>query len=112
MFPSLPPCNNIEMIMLMSCLLITGFTISLLKYSSSYKVMYGKVTSSELKCEVISARVYKTQDPLAATITASAFTLIGPAACYTGVHAHAESVCQNCVLERCANLCTIIVLHF
>ena len=48
---------------------------------------------------------------LAATSTASAKELTGPAACYTGVHALAESVHQNCMLERCANLCFIIVLH-
>ena len=31
--------------------------------------------------------------------------------CNAGVHALAESVHQNCVLGRCANLCSIIVLH-
>ena len=31
--------------------------------------------------------------------------------CYAGVHTLAESVCQNCVLGRCANLCFIIVLQ-
>ena len=48
---------------------------------------------------------------LTATLTASAFALIGPAACHTGVHTMAESVHQNCVLGRCAYLCSIIVLH-
>ena len=38
-------------------------------------------------------RAYTDKDWLAATLTASAFALIGPAACYTGVHAQAESVC-------------------
>ena len=37
--------------------------------------------------------------------------LIGPAVCYTGVHTLAESVHQNCLLGRCANLCSIVVLH-
>ena len=55
--------------------------------------------------------LYIEGDLLAATSTASAFTLIGPASGYAGVHTWAESVCQNCVLERCANLCSIIVLH-
>ena len=49
-------------------------------------------------------------DWLAATSTASALTLIGLAVGYVGVHAYAESVHQNCVLGRCANLCSIIVL--
>ena len=48
---------------------------------------------------------------LAATSTASAKVLIGPAACYAGAHALAESVHQNCVLGRCANLCVIIMLQ-
>ena len=55
--------------------------------------------------------VYITWDLLAATITASAFPLIGPAVGYAGVRTHAESVCQNSVLGRCANLCLIVVLH-
>ena len=55
--------------------------------------------------------LFITMDWLAATSTASAFALIGPAACYTGVHAQAESVCQNCVLGRCTRLCSIIVLQ-
>ena len=62
-------------------------------------------------CEVISAGVYITWDLLAATTTGSAFALIGPAACYTGVHTQAESVYQNYVLGRCANLCSVVVLH-
>ena len=45
------------------------------------------------------------QNLLAATSAASARVLIGPTADYAGVHALAESVCQNCVLGRCANLC-------
>ena len=46
-------------------------------------------------------RVYIDKDQLAATLTASAFTLIGPTVGYTGAHTQAESVCQNCVLGRC-----------
>ena len=45
--------------------------------------------------------VFIIRDGLAATFTASAFTLIGPAMGYTGVHAQAESVCQNCVRKMC-----------
>ena len=70
-------------------------------WSSSYKVMCSCATSAELTCEVISAGVYITQDLLAATITVSAFALIGPATCYAGVHTQAESVCQNCVRKMC-----------
>ena len=62
-------------------------------------------------CAVISAGVYIIWDLLAATITASAFTLIGPALGYAGVCAQAESVCQNCVLGRCPYLSSIVVLH-
>ena len=51
------------------------------------------------------------QNLLAATSTASMRVLIDPAACYTKVHTLAESVCQNCVLGRHANLCSIVVLH-
>ena len=51
------------------------------------------------------------QELHAATSTASAKVLIGPAVCYAGVHALAESVHQNCVLGRCANLYSIIVLQ-
>ena len=54
---------------------------------------------------------YIVQDLLVATSTASAKVLIGQAACYAGVCTLAESVHQNCVLGRCANLCSIIVLH-
>ena len=39
------------------------------------------------------------QNLLAATSTASARVLIGPAACSTGVHALAESVCQTVYWE-------------
>ena len=39
--------------------------------------------------------VYIDKDWVAATLTASAFILIGPSAWYAGVHAQAESVCQN-----------------
>ena len=109
--PLLPLCNT-EMIMLMSCLLITHFTVSLLKCSSSYKVMLcGQVTSAEWTCEVVSARVYITWDLLAATTTASAFDLIGPAVCYVRIHTQPKYVHQNCVLWRCANLCSIEVLQ-
>ena len=48
----------------------------------------------------------------AATSTASVRVLIGPAVSSAGVHTLAKSVHQNCVLGRCANLCSIIVLHF
>ena len=54
---------------------------------------------------------YIAQDLLAATSTASVKALIGPAVCYAGVHALAESMCKNCVLGRCANLHSIIVPH-
>ena len=54
---------------------------------------------------------YIAHDLLAATNTVSLKVLNGPAACYAGVHASAESVCQNCVLGRCANLCSIIVVQ-
>ena len=60
---------------------------------------------------MICAGVFIIKNQLAATLTALAFTLIGPAACYTGVHAQAESVYQNCVLGKCAYLCSIVVLH-
>ena len=60
---------------------------------------------------MISVGVSITGDLLAATIIASAFAVIGPSAGYTGVHTWAESVWQNCVLGRCANLCSVIVLH-
>ena len=52
------------------------------------------------------------RNQLAATFTVSAFTLIGPYACSTGVCTQAESVCQNCVLGRCVCLCSIIVLQY
>ena len=54
-------------------------------------------------------RVYIDKDQLTATLTASAFALIGPAMCYAGVHAQAESVCQNHVLGRCLNVCVLIL---
>ena len=54
---------------------------------------------------------YIAQDLLAATSTASVKVLTGPAVFYAGVHALPESVHQNCVLGRCANLFSIIVLH-
>ena len=47
-------------------------------------------------------RVYIDKDWLAATLTASAFTLIGPAVGCAGVCAHSESVHHNCVLGRCS----------
>ena len=31
---------------------------------------------------------------------------------YAGVHAQTESVHKNCVLGRCAYLCSIVVLHY
>ena len=46
-------------------------------------------------------RVFIVRDQLAPTLTASAFALIGPAACYAGVHTQAKSVHQNCVREMC-----------
>ena len=55
--------------------------------------------------------LYTEWDLLAATCKASAFVLIGSAVQYTGVCTWAESVCQKCVLGRCANLCSIIVLQ-
>ena len=51
------------------------------------------------------------QNLLVAMSTASSKVLIGPAACYTGIHTLAGSVYQNCVLGRCANMCFIIVIH-
>ena len=51
------------------------------------------------------------QNLLAATNTASVRALIGPAACYAGVCTLAESMYQSCVLGRCANLCSIIMLQ-
>ena len=61
--------------------------------------------------EVVSLGVYITWDLLAATITASVFSLIGPAVGCAGVCTQAESVHQSCVLGRCGNLCSIVVLH-
>ena len=61
---------------------------------------------------MISVGVYVTGDLLAATIIASAFALIGPFVGYTGVHTWAESVWQNCVLGRHANLCSVILLQW
>ena len=58
-----------------------------------------------------SAGVYVSQDLLAATITVSAFALIGPAVGYAWVHTQIESVYRNCVLGRCSNLCSIIVVY-
>ena len=55
--------------------------------------------------------VFIIRDQLAATSTASAFVLIGPAVGYAGVCTQAESVHQNCVLGRRACLCSIVVLH-
>ena len=54
---------------------------------------------------------YIVQNLPAATSTVSVRVLIGPAVGYTGVHTSAESLCQNCVLGRCANLCSIVVLQ-
>ena len=51
------------------------------------------------------------RDLLAATSIVLAFALIGSAAGYVGVHTLAESVHQNCMLGRCGNLCSIIVLQ-
>ena len=58
---------------------------------------------------------YIEQNLLAATSTASAQALMGPAACYTEIMLWAESVGQNCVLGRCATLCfnhsaTVLIL--
>ena len=67
------------------------------------------------RCRMVWMRwvccAYIVQNLLAATCTASVKALIGPAACYAGVCTLAESVHQNCVLGRCTNLCSIIVLH-
>ena len=59
--------------------------------------------------EVHSA--YIVQNLLAATSTTSVKVLIGPSVGYAGVHALAESVFHNCVLGRCANLHSIVVLQ-
>ena len=50
-------------------------------------------------------RVFIDKDLLAATLKASAFTLICPDACYIGVHAWTESMCQNCVLGAVCYMC-------
>ena len=55
--------------------------------------------------------VFIVRDWLTTTLIASAFTLIGAAACYRGIHAQAESVHQNCVAGRCAYMCSIVGLH-
>ena len=64
-----------------------------------------------ISCMTRVCCAYIVQNLLVATSTASVKVLIGPAACYAWIHALAESVCHNCVLGRCANLCFIIVLH-
>ena len=64
-----------------------------------------------ITCMTKVHRAFIEQILLAATTAASAKALISPAACYAGVHALAESVHQNCVLGRCANLCFIVVLQ-
>ena len=70
-----------------------------------------QVTSDECDSEVHVLGLFIIRDRLAATFTASAFALIGPAAGYVGTHAQTESVYQNCVLGRCSCLSSIIVLH-
>ena len=70
--------------------------------------MYKSVSNEQARYVV---RVYIDKDWLAATLTDSAFTLIGPAVSYAGVHAQAESVCQNCALGRCSNVCVLILSH-
>ena len=54
---------------------------------------------------------YIVQYLLAVTSTASVKVLIGLAVCYTEVCTSAESVCQNCVLGRFADLCSNVVLY-
>ena len=49
---------------------------------------------------VIVVRLFIYNDWHAATLTTSAFALIGSDACYTGVHTQAEFACQNCMLGR------------
>ena len=70
--------------------------------------MYSCVSNEQVRYVV---RVYIDNDQLPATLTASAFTLIGPAACYTRVCTQAESVHQNHVLGRCLNVCMLILSH-
>ena len=74
-------------------------------------VLCSQLTSEECAYSDNVLGVIIVRDWLAATLTASAFALIGPAVCYAGIHAQAESVHQNCVLERCAYLNLIVVLH-
>ena len=62
-----------------------------------------------MKQERYVVRVYRDKDQLAATLTASAFTLIGPAEFYAGVHTQTELVHQNHVLGRCSNVCVLIL---
>ena len=48
---------------------------------------------------------------LAATFTASAFILIGPEACYTGVHTQAEIFAPKLFYEDVFVLCLMVLLH-
>ena len=82
--------------------------------SSSCTMFRCSMLSNKCRVNACTSEVhvyYIEWDLLAATCTASAFALIGWAAGYAGVHAWAESVHQNCVLRRCANLCSIVVLQ-
>ena len=69
------------------------------------------VNQCRITCITKEHCAYIEQNLLAATSTALVKALIGPAVCYARVCTLAESVYQNCVLGRCANLCFIIVLH-
>ena len=70
--------------------------------------MYSFVSNEQVRYMV---RVYIDKDQLEATLTVSAFALIGPATCYRGACAQAESVHENHVLERCSNECVLILSH-
>ena len=47
-----------------------------------------------------------------ATLTASAFALIGPHVDYAGVHTEAKICAANCVLGRCVCVVSISLLSF
>ena len=86
------------MIMMVSTLVGYSFI------SSSYYSVVQLMNRCRMACIAKVCCAYIEQYLLAATSTASGKALIGPAECYTGVHTLAESVHQNCVLGRCANL--------
>ena len=74
-------------------------------------LLCGQLTGDECAYSDNVLAVSIVRDQLAATLTASAFALIGPTACYAEVCTRAESVHINCVLGRCVFLCSIVVLQ-